>query len=55
MGRTLEEMDLVFKEQTSVRAVVRSSLKPPAGDEVPVSKDLASKEGIEVDQIESRE
>lgn len=55
MSRTLEEMDLVFKEQNSVRAVVRSSLKPPVGDEVSVSKDVASKKDIEVDRIESRE
>lgn len=54
MGRTLEEMDLVFKDQTSARAVVRASLKPPKGDDMYISKNMADKKGVEVDQIESQ-
>lgn len=55
MGRTLEEMDLVFREQTSIRAVVKTSLKAPVKSEAFASKEVMDKLDTEVEQIESRE
>ena len=53
MGRSLEEMDLLFKESASVRAVVRTSLKAPDTYDGGESK-MADKGGAEVERIESR-
>lgn len=54
MGRTLEEMDLVFREQASIRAVVKMSLKAPMSSEAVPVKKVVDKGDFEVEQIESR-
>ncbi|GAB7336921.1 hypothetical protein MBLNU13_g01488t2 [Cladosporium sp. NU13] len=53
MGRSLEEMNLLFRESVSVRAVVRTSLKAP-GRYVEEDSKMADKRGAEVERIESR-
>ena len=53
MGRSLEEMDLLFRESVSVRAVVRASLKAP-GRFIEEDSKIADKGGAEVERIESR-
>lgn len=54
MGRSLEEMDLLFRESTSIRSVVRSSLRAPQTDDIFVSETLADKEKAVAERIESR-
>ena len=53
MGRSLEEMDLLFRESTSIRSVVRSSLKAPQKDDIYVSEALTDKEKAVAERIES--
>lgn len=53
MGRSLEELDMLFRESASVRAVVRASLKASDNYDEGESK-MADKGGAEVERIESR-
>lgn len=54
MGRSLEEMDLLFSESTSIRSVVRSSLKKPQRDELLVCEALAERKEAVAECVESR-
>ena len=54
MGRSLEEMDVLFSESTSIRSVVRSSLRRPQRDETRVCEALAEKKETVTECVESK-
>lgn len=53
MGRSLEEMDLLFSGSTSIRSVVQSSLKAFREDETLVCRALAEKKNSVAERVES--
>lgn len=52
MGRSLEQMDELFRESASIAGIVKASLKPPANDIEQLAKQVERKQSENSVQIE---